>query len=133
MSTRRIFGSVLLLLSLIAAPAVPRSCAACDGWATWCAWQRTWHTPYVLDMPLRDYFVPRTPGRCDGPIQTDGTTYAACGWGVGQTMAGLSDDCGTYGAAPPCAFCDPGRFERLGQIPNDLELSIGAPASAPSR
>ena len=96
---------------------------------TWFAWSETWHAYNGLDMPLRPYYIPRTPGRCDrnsaanyalgcecGDIATDG---AACGSGGGYNY-------------PPQAGVgfEPVQFERIGKIPNDSDLG-GLPAPAP--
>src|SRR5262245_53236542 len=39
------------------------NCWGCQ--QTWCAWSETWHAYDGLDMPLRPYYIPRMPGRCD--------------------------------------------------------------------
>ena len=67
-------------------------------------WRRTFHGPYALKTPLRGYLMPRRPN-WDG-------------WG-GQTAA-CDDSCQT-------AFgFESAGFERLGRIPNELDLSLRA-------
>jgi hypothetical protein len=111
----------------------PGNCGAYET-STFCAWKRTWHGPNALATPLRGYYVPRMSGRCDRG------DYAG-GWGCSG-----SEDCDTghvksqvAPAAPrmyPPELCigfEPVQFERLGQVPNDLELGSAAPVGAPGR
>jgi hypothetical protein len=92
-------------------------------------WARTWHGPNALATPLNQYFTPRVPGRCGS-----GSSYAS--WNECNRT-------GQYGAAyPPEAATgfEPVYFERLGQVPNELDLVGGmvgpasgvAPASRPA-
>jgi hypothetical protein len=127
---------ILLILPLSAA-AMPARGVACDCCGTLYAWHRTWHGPNALDTPLRGYEIPRMPGRCDqaGYANFGGYT-GTCGCAVTSTLTtsgGYQAPC--WGSCSPHVgiACDPTRFERLGQIPNDIELAVGAPASAPSR
>jgi hypothetical protein len=100
-------------------------CCGCQ--QTWYAWSETWHAYNALDMPLRPYYIPRTPGRCDreslancggcacGAVAADGTI---CGAGCG------------YGYPPQAGVgMEPVQFERIGKIPNDSDLG-GLPAPA---
>jgi len=123
--------SGLLFVSLMAAVEPAAQCTACDWGATWCAWQRTWYAPHALETPLRDYYIPRLPGRCDRAGYADGGGYAgSCGC-VAPIVNGDGAAEGTNWPGAPKAFaaCDPVRFERLGQIPNDLELSLSSSAN----
>src|SRR5262245_50418540 len=119
---------VVLILSLFVAFGLMLSpshgCCGCR--QTWCAWSETWHAYNGLEMPLRPYYIPRTPRRCDreacrhfggdrscGPFVEDG---APCGVGYG------------YGYPPQAgAGMEPVLFERIGKIPNDSDLG-GLPA-----
>ena len=143
----RIFRNpVLLLMSpiLAAVLATPGQCLAggsntCSPWycpfvdgCTHCAWHRTWHGPNVLATPLRGYYIPRKPACCGGSDcavhcgELIGDLYLAP-WEMeaeGETAA----DC-----CPACMALEPSGMERLGQVPNDLELSAGVPGSSPNR
>jgi len=138
MKTPGFVDTVLRLLPLNAAlllSSSPAQSAACDG-STWCAWERTWHAPYALNMPLREYYIPRRPGRCGTALYADGAGYAmGCGYSLPVVMPEPRLGLGTLATepAPASALCDPVRFERLGQIPNDLAISIEAPPRSPSR
>ena len=76
-------GTRLLPLTLLAiyCLAAPSDSRAFDS-ATICAWKRTWHAQYAPATPLRPYFVPRLPGRCDREVYAagcdcaDGSLYA---------------------------------------------------------
>jgi hypothetical protein len=73
-----------------------------------CAWKRTFYTYNYLDSPLRPYIMPRIPN-CN------------C-WG-----APLADWRACHVEVPPMSQ----GFERLGRIPNDVDLNpvaVGAPA-----
>ena len=118
--------------------------AACPAWCgcgivdshTRCMWSRTWHGPNALATPLNQYFIPRTPANCCGP--------GGCGCGAGCVgpEAGIACNYGglPYPAAAAAGF-EPVAFERLGQVPNELDIvgAIGAgvpgqaPAAAPRR
>jgi hypothetical protein len=130
-----------LFLSLSAAIAsLPNVGSACDT-AMICAWQRTWHGPNALAMPLRGYFIPRVPGRCDRAAYAGGWDWDA--------RAGYVASCAAHGECsntsggfpyPPEAGIgfEPVQFERLGKLPNDFGVgpqpSVAAPrAAAPSR
>jgi hypothetical protein len=91
-------------------------CCGCQ--ETWCAWSETWHAPYALETPLRGYYIPRTPGCCSREFEA-----GTCGCGVAN--AGCSTSGARYGwCYPPEAGVgfEPVQFERLGQVPNDMEL-----------
>jgi hypothetical protein len=102
-----------------------------DG-STLYAWRRTWHGPNSLDTPLTGFYVPRTPACCDynafgagcGEVVSDG--YLAIGQeGYHCPAAG---DCYPLGMGLECRT-----MERLGQIPNDLDVGGGLPVAAASR
>ena len=103
-----------------------------DG-TTWCDWKRTWHGPNAFERPLTPYYIPRLPDYCD---------YADCANGCGAVVDGGyvlhgGYDC-EYELAADSEDCHAGvviegGFERLGQIPHDLELAVGAPAAASGR
>jgi hypothetical protein len=76
-----------------------------------CAWKRTFYTQNYLDSPLREYNMPRR-------------AYCDC-WG--GTAPGWSP----VWQAP--AELEPARFERLGRIPNELELGALGGGGVPSR
>jgi hypothetical protein len=122
----RFIVPVLSALTISAATsfAAPAHRGLFDG-STRYNWARTWHAPNALATPLNQYFIPRTPGNCGS-----GSTYTA--WCSG---------CGPYGGVPyppgASAGFEPVQFERLGQVPNELDLlggvamPAGAPATAP--
>jgi hypothetical protein len=98
---------------------------------THCAWRRTWYGPNALATPLRQYYIPRPPecSDCDG--------YAA-----GYVLENFPAESGhvvvsTVVSPEAAAGFSPARFERLGQIPNELDVvgAIPAPgrASTPAR
>jgi hypothetical protein len=101
--------------------------------ATWCAWQRTWYGPYALARPLRQYYVPRYPGRCDRDVYAGRWGSAGDGTSMcDETIEGRSHEESSW-AYPPQAGLGfgPSRFERLGQIPNDLGIGGTSPAGTP--
>lgn len=86
-------------------------------------WARTWHAPNALATPLSRYFIPRKLGRCGS-----GSSYASWNEGNGNSQ---------YGAPYPpeaAAGFEPEYFERLGQVPNELDLvgGMAMPAGGPS-
>ena len=89
----------LCLVSLAAIFAQPANCDAGDS-AMIRAWKRTFYGPNPLATPLRGYFVPRLP---------------SCGLGW------QADDCGCQPTEWLAGLESP-EFERLGQIPNDLDV-----------
>lgn len=102
------------------------ACAPCgcliDG-NTKYQWARTWHAPNALATPLNRYFIPRTPGRC----------------GSGSSYASWNECCrtGQYGSPYPpeaAAGFEPEYFERLGQVPNELDLvgGMAMPSGGPA-
>jgi hypothetical protein len=125
----------LLMVQLCAmVAAMPKSGLACD-WAAIGAWQCTWNAPYALDTPLRGYFIPRSGGRCEEAVYSDGYGYMACN-GCGMQTEGDVEAPGPCECDYPAqrgSECLSVRFERLGQIPNDLELGASLPSSAPGR
>lgn len=102
------------------------------------AWQRTWYGAYALETPLRDYYISRLPGRCDG------ATSRGCG--VFIDSSGITDCAAQLRPSwnqqqPEGWSCHPSvatgfesiQFERLGQIPNDLGTGPAQLAAPPSR
>jgi hypothetical protein len=132
-------ASLLLMSPILAAVfATPGQCLAggsttcstgygpfADG-CTYCAWHRTWHGPNVLATPLRGYYIPRKPVCCGGSDcavhcgELIGDLYLAP-WEMEAEGEPAADCC------PPCMALEPGGMERLGQVPNDLELSARVP------
>jgi hypothetical protein len=98
-------------------------CCGCQ--QTWCAWSQTWHAYNGLDTPLRAYYIPRTPGSCSREVYASHGRSGCAGF--------VADDAPCAAAAggcyPPQAGIglEPVRLERLGQIPNDMNLG-GLPA-----
>ena len=136
--------ALLLLLPFATALApIPTAALACDcdetgmwtGQRTWrvfdgttlAAWSRTWHGPNALATPLSQYYIPRTPAYCNLEGCDDGSGYSAAGPCQSQGAVGCM-----YVAEGGVGF-EPIQFERLGRIPNDLELSGAPPATSPSR
>jgi hypothetical protein len=130
-----------LILPLLAAAATPDMALAGGGYCWYCpfadcrthyAWHRTWHGPNTLATPLTGYFIPRKPGVCEFD-----DCAVDCGDFVAQSYMILptDGDCQTegceHGCPAPCVVEASG-LERLGQIPNDLELSVGGPSATPS-
>jgi hypothetical protein len=126
-----------LLAAIVLAPG--DSLAVCHPeYCTRCAWHRTWHGPNVLATPLSGYYIPRRPAMCDCYGCADG-----CGDAVGESYALWPTDYDCEPGADCSADCcsaalalEPSGMERLGQIPNDLELSAGVPdanSNRPSR
>jgi hypothetical protein len=97
-------------------------CCGCG--QTWCAWSETWHAYSALDTPLRPYYIPRNPGCCNRQSYGNNT---ACGYAA-QMPEGATGMAGCDRYPPEAAIgLEPVRFERLGQIPNDMDLG-GLPA-----
>jgi hypothetical protein len=114
--------------------AAPNASLACDS-HTICAWRRTWHAQYAPATPLRGYFVPRMPGRCDREVFAAGCDYAG--------GSPYSDGTAPFNYPAPgpgwmyhpeagIGF-EPVQLQRLGQIPNDLGVGTEPPAGAPPR
>jgi hypothetical protein len=103
-----------------------------DG-STWCAWHRTWHAYTALDRPLTPYYLPRPVDYCDYGGYANGCGEAVDGYYMmhsdGDREYNVAADC----ESPAALEMVHGGFERLGQIPNDLELTVGAPGAAPGR
>jgi hypothetical protein len=120
-------STLFSLMASAAFLATPADCRAFHG-STAHAWHRTWHGPWALDVPLRGYFIPRLPGRCDRDVYADGS---GCTDG---DAAGCVHVSGARGFFPPSepGFL-PAQFERLGQIPNDRGIDAALPASGPGR
>ena|SRR3990172_602241 len=109
----------------------PWYCPFVDG-TTLCAWHRTWHGPNALTTPLTGYYIPRLPAYC-GYNDCAGN----CAEPVGESYVTLWE---LEGEREPAADCFPADLglessglERLGQVPNDLELSAGVPGASPNR
>jgi hypothetical protein len=124
--------SLALIGALVAV--TPRTGMAFDR-ATFAAWHRTWHAPDGLETPLRLYFIPRFPGRCDRAVCDDGYEYVEFNGNVSRVQGRFSyaPPCETRDPLPGCAACLSVRSERLGQIPNDLESAAAAVVSGPGR
>jgi hypothetical protein len=127
-------GLFLIMDIWAAVAAAPGTGQAFDR-ATISAWQCTWNAPYGLDTPLRGYFMPRLPGRCDRGAYSLGYECGTCdGRGLGSEGGiGYSAACEAGCPLPAGGACLSLRSERLGQIPNDMELGPSVPASAPGR
>jgi hypothetical protein len=125
------------------APAVLTLCAASfatqSSWAfdsaTICAWKRTWHAQYAPATPLRPYFVPRMPGRCDREAYAGGWDCAGDPLSSGHAYRYNYPAPGPGWMYPPEAGIgfEPVQFQRLGQIPNDLGVGAADPAGVPTR
>ena len=95
-------------VAIIAALAVPSGfCFAWNGahgpyfnGQTRYLWSRTWHAQNSVIQPVTPYYIPRTPGYCGS-----GSKYGAS----------------EFAAAPLVGF-EPLQFERLGQVPNELDV-----------
>ena len=114
--------------------AAPSDSLAFDS-ATICAWKRTWHAQYALATPLRPYFVPRLPGRCDREVYAAGCD---CAGGSLYAESAAPFNCPAPGPGwmyrPEAGSgFEPVQFERLGQIPNDLASWHRAAGRAPQR
>jgi hypothetical protein len=126
---------VVLVLPLVLTLAVPTSVSYgywgygnCCGWQeTWSAWSQTWHGPNALETPLRGYFIPRMPGRCDRGYLGDG-----CVEGVANPSDRRTCEVNHACSYPPQAGVgfEPVEFERLGQVPNDMDPG-GLPTAEP--
>ena len=124
-------GLTCWAISIVAAP---NDSLAFDS-ATICAWKRTWHAQYAPATPLRGYFVPRMPGRCDREIYTSGCD---CAGGSLDSESAVPFNCPAPGPGwmyrPEAGIgFEPVQFQRLGQIPNDLGVGSEPPAGAPQR
>jgi hypothetical protein len=86
--------------------------------STWSAWSSTWHAYNALDMPLRPYFIPRAPGDCG---RQPNVAYGAA-WGSAPLGTEESRECGCDYPPEAASSLAPIRFERLGQVPNDMDL-----------
>jgi hypothetical protein len=75
-----------------------------------CAWKRTFYTHNYVNSPLRPYSMPRTPN--------------LAGWG---SPIGGGPAC----QQPPVILSQ--GFERLGRIPNDMDLSPASVVATPTR
>lgn len=107
---------------------------------TRCAWHRTWHGPNALATPLTPYYIPRPPACCwngGGLLDRDG----GCGYAVGAAYDMTNDvACENTNVAiihelPPeshVVFAAV-QSERLGKVPNELDVVLPAGAPAPSR
>lgn len=116
---------------------VDRFCGACcnccdricqfqlvDG-CTKCAWSRTWNSPNALATPLRRYYVPRPPQCCwcDGCGNRDGH------WSAGNSPLDATNcqsrtiQSGNDISSSAAAGFSPAQFERLGKIPNELDVA----------
>jgi hypothetical protein len=80
-------------------------------------WARTWYGQNSVEMPVNDYYIPRIPANCGSNGYRAGAAYQR-----GAPEGGPNQ----YGAYPyPVAAAtsfEPMQFERLGKIPNELEI-----------
>jgi len=129
--TIRLVSLLLICAMLAAAP----SCAGAFDSATWSVWHATWHGPNALATPLRGYFIPRLPGRCDRPAYAEACGNPALDSVSIENGNGLAPApfCETNNPLPVGAACLSVRFERLGEIPNDLDLGGSVPVSPTGR
>lgn len=129
------FGMIspLVLLCVMVACA-PKCGLAFDG-LTLAVWHSTWHAPNALDTPLRQYFIPRSPGHCDRDVYSDDYDYVTFtnNGAVNEQGVAYHLPCETRDPLPGCASCLSVRSERIGQIPNDLELGGTAAVAGPAR
>jgi hypothetical protein len=123
--------SLALMLASLSV-VVPPSSRACDQEMIW-AWKRTWHAPNALATPLRGYFIPRYPGRCDREAYAGGWSCAnnlVCA-GPGMAQADCMSQTPRWDDVRRAGIgFEPVQFERLGQIPNDFGLEGVPPAEA---
>jgi hypothetical protein len=123
-----------LTLLAISCYAAPNTGLAFDS-ATIYAWKRTWHAQYAPATPLRPYFVPRLPGRCDREVYAAGSDCAG-----GSLYGGTSVPYNYPTPGPGWMYrpeagigFEPVQFQRLGQIPNDLAVGSEPATTAPVR
>jgi hypothetical protein len=107
---------------------------------TRCAWRRTWHGPNALATPLTEYYVPRPPACCwNGGGLWGGADR--CGCNLEGTYATSNDfNCenrnvtiGREVSPSAAAVYSPVQIERLGKVPNELDIVGPAAGPAPSR
>jgi hypothetical protein len=92
---------------------------------THCAWRRTWYGPNALATPLRQYYIPR-PQECS---DCDG---CAAGYVLGSFPAERVALTSEVSPAAAAGF-SPARFERLGQLRNELDVINPAGTSTRTR
>jgi hypothetical protein len=95
-------------------------------------WSRTWHGPNALATPLTEYYIPRTPGDCN----SDGYAGVGCQKRVAAAVP-VQYGARPYGADAVTGF-EPLQFERLGRVPNEMDIGgnlalPAGPAAAPRR
>jgi hypothetical protein len=75
-------------------------------------WSRTWHAQNSINRPLTPYYVPRAPGRCNSDVKP------------GDMAATVPSQYGgaPYPAAAVAGF-EPLEFERLGRVPNEMDVA----------
>jgi hypothetical protein len=128
---RSLCNSIRVLFPAISV--VFTSAATCSAWHildchTRAMWSRTWHGPNALATPLNEYYIPRTPADC---IRPGGYN---CGAVCENVEGGIA--C-SYGGRPypssAAAGFDPVQSERLGRIPNELDIvgAVGAVGPGP--
>lgn len=112
--------SVIVVFAVLATPSHGYwgygGCCGCQ--ETWCAWSATWHATNDLDTPLRPYYIPRDPGCCN----REANAMYGGGCGCGAYAASGTIDGAVCGNGYPGVGLEPVRFERLGQVPNDMDL-----------
>jgi hypothetical protein len=135
--SRLLSNTIRTLVSAISLTLIPA--AICLAWCgpvgvfdghTRYMWSRTWHGPNALAEPLNQYYIPRTPANC-------GCGGYGCGAGCQGGEAGIACNYGglPYPATAAVGF-EPVQFERLGRVPNELDIvgaiGNGGPAPAPA-
>ena len=107
---------------------------------TKCAWSRTWHGPNALATPLRQYYVPRPPECCwYNGCEASMANPAGVAWEMAGDTNGPSRItlAGTEVSPEVAVVYSPAQSERLGRVPNELNVvgptSGPAPNSAPAR
>jgi hypothetical protein len=124
---RRWFQVVAPIAALAVLPSSP-SLGWCpvDGHTRY-MWAHTWYGPNALETPLTDYFIPRIPGQCNAHRYAAGPACQNGAPETGPNQYGAYQ----YPTAATTSF-EPTQFERLGKIPNELELGgAGFPAGGP--
>jgi hypothetical protein len=121
-----------------------RCCCFCDklcqfrliDGCTKCAWSRTWNAPNALATPLRQYYIPRPPqccwcNGCNGGMAGPGgaTWEMSADTNCPSRMTLASTDISPESAV----VISPAQSERLGKVPNELDVVGPIGGAAPSR
>jgi hypothetical protein len=112
---------------------------------TRCAWRRTWNASNALATPLSPYYVPRPPACCwnGGLFDRNGGCGSTVEAAYDATNEGNRENREIVMARElspeAAAVYSPVQSERLGKVPNELDVvaPVGAPsptrATAPAR